>query len=103
VRDRLRLRPRGARALQSELQRKGVAPDVAAAAVDKGMRDSGAADADLCLAAAQKWVRGNGRRIAAAPDVDARRALERRLSAYLMRRGFGGDAVRDAVRASLPR
>jgi regulatory protein len=103
VRDRVRLRPRGPRALQSELQRKGVAPDIAAAAVAAAMRDTSAAEDELCLAAAEKWVRGNARRIAAASDLDERRALERRLSAYLMRRGFAGDAVRTAVRSSLPR
>jgi regulatory protein len=99
VRDRLRLRPRGARALRAELSRKGVAQDIAAAAVEDAMRAEGVADGALCLAAAEKWVTARGRLGA---DDDARQ-LERRLAGFLMRRGYAGEDVRRAVRAVLPR
>ncbi|HSJ24818.1 MAG TPA: regulatory protein RecX [Longimicrobiales bacterium] len=98
VRDRLRLRPRGARALQSELVRKGVAPDVASDAVTRVMADAGARDGALCMAAAEKWMRSNGRRLQHATDVEERRRVERRLSGFLMRRGFAPADIRDAIR-----
>jgi regulatory protein len=100
VRDRLRLRPRGSRALTAELIRKGVPAADAAAAVRRVMHDESARDSELCRAAAQKWARTSGRRTAGAA-ADARRAAERRLSAFLARRGFGSDDIRAAVRATL--
>jgi regulatory protein len=103
VRDRLRLRPRGARALQSELIRKGIDTELARRAVTACMADAGAADGTLCLAAAEKWARSNARRIAAATESEERRRLKRRLGAFLMRRGFGAEAVREAVEACLRR
>jgi regulatory protein len=103
VRDRLRLRPRGSRALQSELLRKGVDASLAQRAVAESMRDTGTADSSLCLLAGEKWLRSNARRVAAATTPEERRRLERRLGAFLMRRGFGSEEVRETVRACVKR
>jgi regulatory protein len=100
VRDRLRLRPRGSRALQAELVRKGVSPDAAADAVRRVMRSEAAQDGALCAAAATKWARSAGRRDSAGTPEERRRA-ERRLSAFLGRRGFPPADIRAAVQAVL--
>ena len=96
VRDRLKLRPRGARALVYELVRKRVAPDVARAAVARVMSAERVSDDDLCMAAADRWVATHPPK----PGEDAARR-ERRLGAYLGRRGYGPGAVRAAVDAVL--
>ncbi len=95
VRDRLLLRPRGARALVAELTRKRVAPDTARDAVARVMAREGVADLDLCAAAAGKWLRT--RPSPAASDREERDRFRRRLAGYLGRRGFTGDAVRAAL------
>jgi regulatory protein len=95
VRDRLRLRPRGSRALIAELTRKGVDPETARAAVAGVMEAEGTDDAALCMHAAEKWLKTHGARAGA--DADERRRTERRLAAYLARRGCDGADVRAAI------
>ena len=95
VRDRLLLRPRGARALVGELSRKRVAPDVARDAVACVMHAADVCDADLCAHAASKWLRTHPTPDAA--DREAREKQRRRLAGYLGRRGFSGHAVRSAL------
>jgi regulatory protein len=91
VRDRLKLRPRGARALIHELGRKGVAGDVARSAVEQVMASSGVSDAELCMAAAERWARTR-----AGTDADRMRTA-RRLAAFLARRGYSPAHIRTAV------
>lgn len=97
VKDRLRLRPRGARALVHELGRKRVSGDVARAAVARVMQRENVSDDELCLAAAERWA---ATRTSATYVVDLPR-LERRLAAYLGRRGYRPGAIRAAVAATL--
>jgi regulatory protein len=99
VRDRLRLRPRGTRALVAELTAKGVALAVARSAVADVMRTERMDDAELCRRAAEKWLRAEANRGAGA-DRDAQRRSERRLSAYLMRRGYAPAGISAALAAA---
>jgi regulatory protein len=96
VRDRLRLRPRGTRALVAELTGKGVAPAIAHSAVASVMRTEGTDDADLCRQAAEKWLRSRPDRGGVA-DRGEQRRREGRLYAYLARRGYASAAIRDAL------
>ena len=94
VRDRLTLRPRGAKALVHELGRKHVAADVARAAVTRVMEAENVSDDELCHAAASRWAQTHPVR---AGEDDARR--ERRLAGFLARRGYRPGAIRSAVEA----
>ncbi|MGH7445454.1 MAG: hypothetical protein ACREKM_11275, partial [Longimicrobiales bacterium] len=78
----------------AELQRKGVAADVARTAVARTMAEAHIADDDLCLAAAARWART---RAVVPVDRDGHRKLERRLSAFLARRGYDMSAIRAAI------
>lgn len=95
VRDRLRARPRGSRALLAELARKGVARETARAAVAHVMAAGNTDEAALCRQAAAKWLRTKGGTDTG--DADERRRRERRLAAYLARRGFGSGEIRTAL------
>lgn len=99
ARDRLRLKPRGARAIIAELIGKRVPAEVAARAVARVMQAEGADEDELCMDAALKYTRSKGSR---AKEEDVIRT-QRRLHAFLARRGFAGDAIRKAVRAALGR
>jgi regulatory protein len=98
VRDRLRLRPRGTRALVAELTGKGVAAAVARSAVADVMRTEGTDDGELCHQAAEKWLRSRRDRGAVA-DRDEQRRREGRLAAYLARRDYASAAIRDVLTA----
>lgn len=97
VRDRLRLRPRGARALAAELARKGVAADVAARAIARVMAEEGTRDDALCMAAARRWLQSRG---GLSGDRDERRRQQRRLAAFLGRRGYAPADIQAALRAA---
>jgi regulatory protein len=92
VRDRVRLRPHGARRLRQELRAKGVDADTAAAAIEEVMEVEDASEIDLARAAADRW------RPRAGEEPDRAR---RRLHAFLARRGFGGDVIRAVMEESL--
>ncbi|HEX8392733.1 MAG TPA: regulatory protein RecX [Longimicrobium sp.] len=94
VRDRVRLRPQGTRRLQNELRAKGVDAEIARDAIRETMEGEGTDDLELALRAAQKWKPRAGEE----PD-----RARRRLHGYLARRGFGGDAIREAMDQVLPR
>lgn len=94
VRDRLRLRPKGRRALRSELFRKGVDGDLAEAAIDEAFAESGLDETDLARRLAD-------RRVKALEGVDTE-AARRRLMGYLARRGFPPPVVRTVVSETLP-
>ncbi len=93
VRDRVRLRPHGRRRLAQELRAKGVDDDTARAAIDGVMEREDASEADLARAAAARWR--------PRPGEEPGRA-RRRLQAFLARRGFAGEVVRDVVNELLP-
>jgi regulatory protein len=98
VRDRLKLRPRGAAALVAELRRKHVSIEIARDAVARVMAAEDVSDDALCSAAAERWA---GRHAVTGIALADRQAMERKLSAYLARRGYRGDAIRAAVDATL--
>ena len=88
-RDRIRLRPRSTRMLLAELAGKRVARADAEAGIREALRDERVSETDLLVRAAEKGARTLG-----SVDVEIAR---RRLTAYLGRRGFAGEAIRDCV------
>jgi regulatory protein len=94
VRDRIRFRPSGRRRLRSELGARGVGAEDAEAALDEAFRDLGVSELDL--------LRRSATRRARALHSADRSAARRRLSAYLLRRGFAGTDVRTIVDELLP-
>lgn len=96
VRDRVRLKPKGRRALESELRRKGVSDRDAHAAIDAVLVDEEVDEHALARTAAEGWARRNLR---GAPLSDRERmlVLRRKLYGFLARRGFGGEAARAAA------
>lgn len=102
VRDRLRLRPRGRIGLIQELRRKGVADGVAEAVIARVMAAESVDERDLAREAAEAWARKNRPTLRkAAGSRDGHSRARRRLYGHLARRGFAGDAVRDAIAAVL--
>lgn len=102
ARDRVRLRPRGARAIELELRAKGVAAATARLAVERACAAEGLDEGELALRAATAWAKRSLGDDAAVTGRDARLRLRRRLYGHLARRGFGGDALRAAMDAVLP-
>lgn len=94
VRDRLRLKPKGRRALRSELYRKGVDRDLAETAIDEGFAEAGVDEAGLARRLA-------GKRMKALRRFE-REVARRRLTSYLARRGFPPSVVHAAVADALP-
>ena len=88
VRDRVRLRPSGARRLVQELRTKGIDADTATDAIEEVLRDEGTSELELARAAVKKWARRSGE------DPDRAR---RRLYGFLARRGFGAETVRQVM------
>jgi regulatory protein len=82
VEDRQRLRPRGARVLRLELRRKGIAGDVVEAALPTD-------DAEEVYRLAE--------RRAGQLDRADEQAFRRRLSGYLLRRGYAYEMVSRVV------
>ncbi|MDQ6669817.1 MAG: recombination regulator RecX [Chloroflexota bacterium] len=78
-------RPRGARLLRAELRQHGIAADLVTAAADEL---AGSADEDAYRAAQKR-----ARYLATADE----RAFKARLSQFLLRRGFGWEAISPAV------
>ena len=94
VRDRIRFRPSGRRRLLSELRARGVGAEDADEALDEAFREFGFSEQDLLRQSASRRVR-------ALQSVE-RSAARRRLSGYLLRRGFAGADVRSIVDELLP-
>ena len=94
VRDRVRLKPRGRFLLQQELTAKGVSPEVASAAIAEVLREEGTSEPELLRRVAERRVRTLQR---AGPGT-----ARRRLTSWLLRRGFSGDEVREVVGELLP-
>lgn len=97
VRDRVRLRPKGRRRLLQELRGKGVDEAAARSAVDEVFGAASLSESALALRAARAWARRHVGGRAGAPEREARLGLRRRLYAHLQRRGFDGDAIRQAM------
>jgi len=83
VENREQFRPRGARALRSELRRKGVP----ATAIEKALEG---------LDEAESAYRAAGRRVRRLSHLDEQ-TFRRRLGGFLQRRGFAYDVVRETV------
>jgi regulatory protein len=101
VRDRIKLKPRGARALVNELRRKRVSADIAQAAVSRVMSKENAHEDEMCRAAAEKWMQQRGQQIEC--DGDSAVKARRRLTAFLSRRGYSAQTIGAALDAVLPR
>lgn len=105
VRDRVRGRPRGARRLVAELRQRGVEAHTAASAVDRVLGDAELSETDLAREAAAKWARrarrarmvSDGAGSGGSDDAEDRRTARRRLFAYLARRGFGAETIREVA------
>lgn len=88
VRDRVKFRPRGRRRLVQELRAKGVDAETAHEAIGEVMERQELSELDLAREVVAKWSRRAGE--------DPQRA-RRRLYGFLVRRGFGGETVRQIL------
>lgn len=104
VRDRLRHRPRGKARLTQELRAKGVGGDLATEVVDRVLDDEQITELALAEQVAAGWVNRQSadtlRILVDATDRAAAAKIRRRLHAYLARRGFRGNALKDALSAA---
>ncbi|WP_419161259.1 regulatory protein RecX [Candidatus Palauibacter sp.] len=93
-RDRIRLRPCGARRMRSDLLSRGVAPEDAESGILAAMAEEGVTEDELleCVAAAR------ASRLKGADPVASRR----RLFGYLARRGFAAVSIRAWIEAYWP-
>lgn len=89
VRDRIKFKPRGKRALAVELRMKGVEPETAARAIEETFNAQDSSEVDLAREVAEKWV---------ARKLTGDRMKDRqRLFGFMARRGFSGDSIRQAM------
>lgn len=93
VRDRVRLRPQGARRLASELRAKGVDDETARAAIRETMAGEETDERELARRAAEKWR--------PRPGEEPARA-RRRLHGFLARRGFDAEVIREILDEAAP-
>jgi regulatory protein len=104
VRDRLRLNPRSPGRLRQELRARGVAAEVAGAAVESVFEDERVTVSELAREAALGWLRRQPPALADAlggePFTKAHERARRRLHGYLARRGFQGSLALEAVEAA---
>lgn len=101
IRDRLRLRPRGRRALTAELRKKGVDAAVIEGALDEIFADPEHSERDIAFTLAQGWLRRQPTALAEAllaggRDPNAEKA-RRRFQGHLARRGLPGGLIRQAL------
>lgn len=90
--------PRGARLIEAELRRSGVAPEVIAAYRDEHAHpDRTAEDAELPGSEAERAQQALARHLRGRPMPEEPRARQR-IGQFLMRRGFDPDTVRSAIR-----
>ncbi len=86
IADRLLSKPKGARALRSELLAKGISAEIIAEVLAEASLDEGALAREL---AEQHWARYPG---------DDPLSRERKLAAFLARRGFAPSLIRATLR-----
>lgn len=91
ARDRIRLKPRGARTIEAELRERGVSPDEARSAVSQAFVDSEVCERDLARSVADHWWATRGAR---SLERSGLRKTRERLMAHLARRGFPLDVAR---------
>ena len=94
VRDRVRLRPRGRFRLRQELMAKGVSAEVAEAAISEVLAEQGTSEREML-----RRVAAGRARVLESTGTDTAR---RRLTSWLLRRGFARDAIRDVVNELVP-
>ncbi len=101
VRSRIRLGPRGRFRLTQELRQKGVSAEVAERAIDQAFSKEETSERALARAAARRWLDRQGstsiESMASTDRSKERERARRRLHAFLSRRGFGPDVIRDAL------
>jgi len=88
VTSRQRARPRGSRALSSELWAKGIAPEL----IEKVLVE--ATETEDPIEAARRAVAPKLRQLAGKPNEEVRRKIEQ----FLLRRGFSYETARDVLR-----
>jgi regulatory protein len=93
VRDRVRLRPQGARRLANELRAKGVDDEIARTAIRDTMAGEETDERELARRAAEKWR--------PRPGEEPARA-RRRLHGFLARRGFDAEVIREVLDEAAP-
>jgi regulatory protein len=93
VRDRVRLKPQGARRLANELRASGVDDETARAAIHETMAGEQTDERELARRAAEKWRPRAGEEPARA---------RRRLHGYLARRGFDSEVIREVLDEAAP-
>jgi len=103
VSDRLRLRPRGRRALERELRQKGVTGEVAEEALARVFREQGATEAGIAHQVGEGWVRRQPRALVEAllsreRTPEGEKAL-RRFQGFMARRGIPGGATLQVLEA----
>ena len=87
--DRIRLKPRGIARIRMELREKGVSEEDAWAGIRHAFAEEGIEERDLLERAAEKRWR--------ARRSEDPRTVRRRLAAYLERRGFPSNDIREIV------
>jgi len=87
--DRIRLKPRGVARIRLELREKGVSEEDAWAGIRHAFAEEGIEERDLLERAAEKRWR--------ARRSEDPRTVRRRLAAYLERRGFPSNDIREIV------
>lgn len=101
VRDRIRHRPRGRSRLTQELRAKGVGDSVARAVVEAVIEDEALAEPELAQRVAEHWLKRQGpavrQALTSATHSPEREKARRRLYQHLVRRGFAGPALSDAL------
>ena len=88
VSSRQRTRPRGSRALSSELWAKGISPEV----IDRVLTETDQVEEPI--EAARRAVAPKLRQLAGKPQDEVRRKIEQ----FLLRRGFSYETARDVLR-----
>jgi len=105
VRDRLRLRPKGRRALSAELARKGVAREVSDEVMDEIFAEMETSEAEVADRVAAGWLKRQPSKTRTAlfegPRSEAGAKAWRRGLGHLARKGFGGGLARTALDRAL--
>ncbi len=107
VRDRLRLRPRGRRALEAELCQKGVHREVTSRILDEVFEEMETDDTTLADRVAEAWLQRQPRKIRVAleagPFSEEGAGAWRRGLGHMARKGFGSGLARASLERALRR
>jgi SOS response regulatory protein OraA/RecX len=103
VRERIKLSPRSASVMRTELTRKGIAPAIAQEAVERVLEEEGVTETALAEQAARGWIRRQGAQSLADLLEDrftsGRERARARLYRLLSRRGFRAGAASAGIQA----